>query len=165
MDIVFTDNGSGWYDIRLVEYRDDCQMHSLKFIGKVRLNKNEVQNMKIDNHIGDLGVSFEDFDEYNYKGHIFNKLKIIINNYILNENEKNNTNLVIDKIDWSHSDNYIQFYFSNCGYNTDKIITNIANELKKEYPFIFNNFDVNINISQNNSIYKIIYNITIKKLY
>ena len=158
MDIVFTDNGSGWYDVRLVEYRDDFQMHTLKFIGKIRLNKSEVENIKIENHLQHIEVAFEDFDEYNYKGHIFNKIKIIVNNYI------NNTDLVIDEIDWSHSGNYIRFYLSNCGYNTDKIITNLTDELKKEYSFLFKNFDVNIDITQGYSNDKIIYDITIKNL-
>ena len=64
MDIVFTDNGSGWYDVRLVEYRDDFQMHTLKFIGKIRLNKSEVENINIENHLQHIEVAFEDFDEY-----------------------------------------------------------------------------------------------------
>lgn len=158
MDIVFTDNGSGWYDVRLVEYRNDCKMHTLKFIGKVRLNKSEVENIKIDNHIDAIGVSFKDFDEYNYKGNVFNKIKTIVNNYI------SDTDLVIEKVDWSHSDNYISFCLSNCNYNTQEILDNLADELEKEYSFLFKNFDVNIDITQGSSIKEIEYKIIIKNL-
>ena len=159
MDIIFTDNGSGWYDVRLVEYRDDCQMHTLKFIGKVRLNKSEVENIKIDNHMGNLGVSFEDFDEYNYKGNVFNKIKNIVINHINNFME-----VTIDKIDWSHSDNYIYFDLSNCFYGTSEVLDTLEEELKEEYPFIFKNFDVHIDIKQGSRDDKIDYKITIKNL-
>ena len=159
MDIVFTDNGSGWHDVRLVEYRDDCQMHTLKFIGKVRLNKSEVENIKIDNHMGNLGVSFEDFDEYNYKGNVFNKIKNIVINHINNFME-----VTIDKIDWSHCDNYIYFDLSNCFYGTSEVLDTLEEELKEEYPFIFKNFDVDIDIKQGSRDDKIDYKITIKNL-
>lgn len=158
MDIVFTDNGSGWHDVRLVEYRDDCQMHTLKFIGKVRLNKSEVENIIIDNHMGDLGVSFEDFDEYNYKGHTFNKIKNIVCNHI------NNTDVIIEEIDWSHSDNYIQFYLSNCYYTIVEILDTLEDELREKYPSIFKNFNVNIDIKQGSNNNEIEYKIIIKDL-